>query len=245
MRCWIMAVLSFSTAGYAGIAVQGKYHQGDRVSPVKQYYDGVNARLEFESTPGSQMGLLYRGTNKTVALIDHQKKSYLEASEADLARIASLLSAFKGRKEGNDAPPKLSFKKEKGVQSVGSWKCTRYSVLNHGKKEGTLCVVPLERVGATPQDLSPLVSMAKSVSSLGLVPADQRGYLDMIEPALKLGFLVQSEGYDKKGRTISQLVVESAKTETFASEVFGTPQGYERKDLTSLLKNPWIPPSGK
>jgi hypothetical protein len=245
MRHWMVIALLFSATGFAGIAVQGKYHQGERISPVKQYYDGVNARIEFESTPGSQMGLLFRGASKTVALIDHQKKSYLEASEADLARIGTLLSAFKGRKEPSNVTPQLSFQKEKGIQTVGNWKCTRYSVRNHGKREGALCVVPLDKVGAAPQDLLPLVSIAKTVSSLGLVPADQRGYLDMIEPALKLGFLVQSESVDKKGKTTSKLIVESAKQEAFGPEVFAPPQGYERKDLTSLLKTPWTPPSGK
>jgi hypothetical protein len=233
------------TTCFAGVVVNAKISQGGKASLVKQYYDGTNARLEFESSPGNAMALYYRGGSKLLALVDHAKKSYLEASESDLAKIGSVLSAFTPKGQPPSAPAALSFRKETGLHAVGAWKCTRYSVLNRSKKEGQLCVVPMDTVGLKREDLAPLLSLAKTIASLGFVPADQRGYLDTIQHAVKLGFLVESESFDSSGKSISKLTVEKIQKEAFTPATFGNPDGYSKNDLTSLLQKHWTAPSGK
>lgn len=244
MRLFLLSFF-LSSSCFAGVVVSAKISQAGKPSLVKQYYDGTNARLEFESTPGNAVALYYRSAGKMLALVDHAQKTYLEASESDLAKIGTVLSAFKNKAQAAQPSVSLSFKKEPGLHSVGPWKCTRYSVLNRSKKEGQLCVVPMDSVGLQRNDFAPLLSLAKTISSLGFVPADQRGYLDTIEHAVKLGFLVESESFNASGKSISKLTVEKVQKEVFTAATFGNPEGYSKNDLTSLLLKQWTAPSGK
>lgn len=239
---YFLLTLLLSAPVYGGFVVTAKLSQGGTESPLKQFYQAGNTKIEFRSSPSSDTSLIYRGGSGTLSWIDHGKKSFLEASEQDLSRLAGIFSAF--RRDKSPAPTEVTLKKT-GDVTVGKWKCTRYSVLAGGKKTGHLCVVPLTQVGATPADFKPLVSLAKTMNSLGFIPPEQRGYLGTVERAFGLGFMVESESFDGAGKTLSKMRVEKITQENLGEATFGNPVGYQRNDLTSLLQQQLAKPSGK
>ncbi len=234
--------LAFSAPAFGGWVLSGNLTQGGTPGPLKQYYQGDNARLDFRAAPGSQQDnwLVYRGGTGMISVVDSIKKSYLEMHEKDVERIGGLLAAFPGAHR--NAAPKvqpgdITFKKDAGQQTVGKWKCTRYSILNKGKKTGSICVVPFESVGATPTDLKPLASLARTFSSLGSLAPQQSSFLGWgIGEALKLGLMVEAVGLDAAGKPASRLVLDSVKKETLADTTFANPAGFTKNDLTSLLQ---------
>ncbi len=239
---YLLVTLFLASPSLGGFIVTAKVSQGGTDSPLRQFYQGANTKLEFQPSPSTQTSLIYRGDKGMLAWIDHGKKSFLEASESDLNRLTTLFSAF--RKQKQTPTTKVQFKKGASVV-VGKWNCTRYSVLAGDKKTGQICIVPLKEIGATPADFKPLVTLAKTMTSLGFIPPEQRGYLDSVEGALNIGFVAESESYDGAGKLVSKMLVEKVSKETLADSTFSMPAGYQRNDLTSLLQQQIMKPSGK
>lgn len=246
--------LCLSAPAFAGWVLNGNLTQGGTPGPLKQYYQGDNARLEFRAAPGSQQDnwLVYRGGTGMISVVDSVKKSYLEMHEKDVERIGGLISVFPGAHRSpapKVQPGDISFKKDVGKHTVGKWKCTRYAIHNKGKKTGSLCVVPFESVGASPADLKPLASLARTFSSLGAIAPQQSSFLGWgIGEAIKLGLMVEAVGLDAAGKPASRLVLDSVKKEELADATFANPEGFTRNDLTSLLQGMMMKgkmPSGK
>ncbi len=232
-----------SAPAFAGLVLSGNLTQGTGApGPLKQYYQGGNARLEFRA-PGSRQEnwLVYRGDSGTVSVVYSEKKSYLEANEKDVERIGGFLFQPKVQ------PGAISFKKDPAPQTVGKWKCTRYTILNQGKKTGSLCVVPFESVGATAADLKPLSALARTFSSLGALAPQPSSFLGGgMGEALKLGLMVEAVGLDASGKPASRLVLESVRKENLKASTFANPEGFTKKDLTSLIQEALMKkPSGK
>jgi len=80
---------------FAGLVVSGSVTQKGNQARLKQYYQGLNARLEFQSAPSVPIASFYsRGGTGTINVVDGARKSYLELQEKDVQNLGSLLGAL-------------------------------------------------------------------------------------------------------------------------------------------------------
>jgi hypothetical protein len=233
----LLGLLLVASPCFAGLIVSAGLTRGAEKGTLKQYFQNSSARIDFKF-PGSDGSFIIHNTSGAIMWIDHSRKSYLEINKSDLDRVGSIISAF--NKQPTPAAGDIKLTKQTGSHTVGKWNCTRYEVANKGKKAGTFCVVPMESVGASAADYQALQSLVDSVSKTGLVPAKERGMLELVEKALHLGFVVQSNEPEGGVMQVENIIKQAVKQDTFAS-----PKGYARTDITSLLQKQMMQSSGK
>jgi hypothetical protein len=233
----LLCLLLVSSQCFAGLVVSGSLTRGADKGTLKQYFQNSNARVDFKFKASDGAFVIHNLTG-AVLWIDHARKSYLEINRADLDRVASIISTF--NKQAVPASADIKLTKVAAPQTVGKWHCTKYDVSNKGQKAGAFCVVPMESVGASPADYKALQSLVSTVSKTGMVPAAERGMLELLEKALNLGFVVQSSEHE--GGT---MVVDTIAKEAVKETVFAAPAGYARTDITSLLQKQMMHPGGK
>ncbi len=233
----LLGILLVTSPCFAGLVVSGGLTRGTEKGTLKQYFQNSSARVDFKF-PGSDGTFIIHNSTGAILWVDHARKSYLEINKSDLDRVASIISAF--NKAPAPAAGDIKLTKQAGAHTVGKWNCTRYDVANKGKKAGSFCVVPMQSVGASAADYQALQSLIDSVGKTGLVPAKERGMLELVDKALHLGFVVQSS--ETEGGVMQ---VESISKETVKEALFAAPKGYARTDVTSLLQKQMMKSSGK
>jgi hypothetical protein len=187
---------------------------GAEVRTTQVQLDKTHLRTEITDASGAQQIVLFDGAKQTMYMINMEKKTYMEMTQADLERMAAQMQGamatmqsqmanmppaqraqmeqmMRGRgMAGMNTPVKTEYKRS-GTDRVGRWTCDKYDGYESGQKVSELCTVPATALGFNLTDLDVTRQMAEFYSKLAPQNASQFSGVGRMENDGFTGFPVR------------------------------------------------------
>ena len=218
-------------------------------------------RAESSEATGGQRVMIFDGTKQVLMMIDTDKKTYSEMTEADVEKIGAQMSAATAQLQqamanmtpeqrammesargrmgaamagmaGAAAPAKIHYRKT-GTDTVGKWKCDKYEGFRGEEKTSEVCTVDPRVLGFAASDFEVTQQMAAFFKKMIPQMAEQ-----MARQAFTVGS-AEEQGFSgvpvRQTTTVAGRQTISEITEisrqSFPDSVFQVPAGYQKTDL--------------
>ncbi len=163
-----------------GILIHEKTTSGGTTKTHQIQIDQHRMRAETDGAAGEKQAIVFDGTKQVMTIINYDKKTYSEMTQADVDRLSGQVTdAMAKMKEqmknlppeqrarieammagrggmagaGGGAAEKTEYKKT-GPDRVGQWACNKYEGSRGGQKTVELCTVAPQALGFTAADFA-------------------------------------------------------------------------------------------
>jgi hypothetical protein len=262
---FLLGVLLFSVPAVAGVVyeIEVTNHQQ---SPQKteNMETAVEGRLLKIGVPaGGQAGdgeMIYRGDQREMIFIDHDKKSYYVIDEETMKALAAQINeamsmmeqALANVPEGQRAMVEEMMKKKMPqpqnverpkteLRNTGEraehngYPCVKYEVLRDGRTIRELWVTDWKNIEGGADVAELFVDMSQFFKEMldSLPKIAGEGGADQAFEYMKEigGFPVVSREFDNDGTLESESSLQSARSQTLDPDTFEPPAGYKRQDM--------------
>jgi len=235
-----------------GILIHEKTTSGGTTATHQIQIDPHRMRAETTSAAGERQAIVFDGTTHVMTIINYDKKTYREMTQADVDRLSGQMSdaMAKMQEQMKNLPPeqrarieammagrggmtgaaggaaeKTEYKKT-GSDRVGQWACDKYEGSRGGQKIAELCTVAPQTLGFTAADFAVTRDLQAFFSKLVPQNADS---LFRIGSAADQGF----DGIPVRrvtfgpGASTSELV--DASRQNIPDSTFAVPEGFQKE----------------
>lgn len=225
--------------------------------------DQHRMRAEIAGPSGASQSMVFDGGRQVMMIIDDDKKTYSEITQADVdaisqqmsgamaqmqsamknmtpeqrAQMESMMKGAAGRMGGAASASKTVYRKT-GTDTVGKWTCDKYEGTRDGQKVQDLCTVDPKVFGFTPADFAVSKEMADFFQKM-MPPGMGRGMsaseLFHIGTADEQGYSgVPVRTITYSGGQTTTYELSDVKRQAFSDATFAAPAGYQKKDMPMM-----------
>lgn len=248
-----LCVMTGSLHAANGLLIVQKTTTGTGAPHTNQIQIESN-RMRAESTGprGEKQVVIFDGARQVLMMIDNEKKSYTELTQAEADKIGSQVSdamaemqkqmaslppgqraqmeaIMKGRMGGAGAAGAAARKtqyRKVGTDKVGSWTCDKYEGYNGAEKVSEVCTVDPKAFGVTMADFAVSKQLAAFFKKVIPQMADQMFTVGSIEEQGFSGVPVR-QTFSVGGRQITTEISEVTR-QTFPDSSYAAPAGYQK-----------------
>jgi hypothetical protein len=210
-------------------------------------------RAESSGATGGQMVVVFDGTKQVLTMIDTDKKTYSEMTEADVEKLGAQMSGamaqmqqqmasmppeqraqieamMKGRGMGPamGGAPKIQYRKT-GADTVGKWTCDKYEGYDGDQKVSEVCTVDPKVLGFAASDFEVSKQMAAFFKKMMPQMAEQTFTIGSAGDQGFSGVPVR-QTTTVMGRQVTNEITEVSR-QTFPDAIFQAPAGYQKTDF--------------
>lgn len=216
--------------------------------------DAKGAKGAKGAQAATNMVLIYRKDKDAFWMIRPAEKAYTELTSKDLEQIANTLDAARAKMQeqlknlppeqrammekmmgglmggigGEQAQPKLSFKKASGSGKVGAYACENWESFLDGVKSAEHCVADFKATDITVSDFDILKDMS---TFIGKLAPQYKGLLDQSMNLEQMGGVPVSTTVISEGKAESRITLQTIKREKTDAARFELPAGYKKAPM--------------
>jgi hypothetical protein len=241
----VVAPLLASGRAHAGVTIVMQ-RGNDPTSTL--YIDNDKMRMENPKS-ANERTIIIDGTGKKMTMVNDAAKSYMEITQADLERFATMMTAMRAQNQerlkslppeqrkrleqamdGADGKgPTLTFEKMGGRKTVNGFSCEMYRVLEDGTPKEEDCISPWSSSILQKSDFAGLRKFAEDVAKTSGMMGPS-GHNKMFEQFEKYpGFPVVRHSLEP-GQHEDE-VLKSVKRGSIPASTFAVPAGYTKKEI--------------
>ena len=255
----------------AGVVFEVETTDHTREEPRSQQIEiraeGKNLTMNIPQAQGSPDAMVYRGASREMLVIQHANQSYMQIDEEAVKAMASQVSSAMSQIEeamanipekqrammekllqermpppaAEPEKPSLEFRKTGEKAEKNGYPCTRYEVLQAGRKRSELWVTDWSNVEGGAEVAVAFEDMADFFSELIKSLPDTGGgfgggFGGLAEgPIMGLreigGFPVVTREFGEDGSLEGESELRSARRESIDPDAFEPPAGYKRQQM--------------
>jgi hypothetical protein len=247
-----VCVMTGSLNAASGLLIVQKTTTGTGAPQTNQIQIESN-RMRAESTGprGEKQVVIFDGTRQVLMMIDNEKKSYTELTQAEAEKFGSQMSdamaqmqkqmaslppeqraqmeaIMKGRMGGAGGPGaarKTQYRRA-GTDKVGNWTCDKYEGYDGAEKTSEVCTVDPKALGLTAADFAVSKQLVAFFRKVIPQMADQMFTIGSVEEQGFSGVPVR-QTFSVGGRQITSEISEVTR-QTFPDASYAAPVGYQK-----------------
>lgn len=225
------------TISQAGVVMVSEVNSGGKTSINKAYVENNKLRVDSKDAR-TDTTMIFRGDKKLMWMIQNNKKTYHEMTEADIKKMKSKMDGAMKKMEAQmkNMPPaqrkmmkgqtvrEITYKKVASNQKVGKWNCDKYAVLENGARVATVWTTKWRSFGIGSGDFKVFDSLSNMMKnnmpsgySLDYKPFSRKSGLNGV-PVKRVG---KNGGW----------VMKEIKKQGINNSKFNLPGGLTKKDL--------------
>lgn len=210
-------------------------------------------RTEVHDADGRRQVVIFNGEAEVLYIVDPARKSYIEITKADAARMGGMMQgamAMMQQQLANLPPAQRAMMEEKmggmmaggattvarttykrnGTGKVGDRTCDRYDGYNAGQKTSEICTVTPAALGFSMADFAVLGKLSDFVRSIMPQMAEQIVGVGTPEQGFT-GLPIRTATTDpRSGKTITMQLTEVRRA-TFEDSIFAVPAGFQKQSI--------------
>jgi hypothetical protein len=259
LSAFVLGALSPSTARAAdGVLLVQSISDGAKTTATSSQVqmEPNRIRAEVHDGDGRRQVVIFDAVNEVLYIVDAARKSYIELTKADAAKMGSMMSgamAMMQQQMANLPPAQRAMLeqqmagmmgggatavarptyKRNGVGKAGERACDRYDGYTAGQKTSEICTVAPEALGFALADFAVLNKLSDFVRTIMPQMADQIVGVGSPEQGFS-GLPVRSAATDpRSGRTIT-IQLTDARRATFEDAIFRVPAGFTKQAMPMM-----------
>jgi hypothetical protein len=212
-------------------------------------------RTEVHDGDGRRQVIIFNGTTEVLYIVDPARKSYIEMTKADAAKMGSMMSgamAMMQQQMANLPPAQRAMMEQKmagmmggatsvarpeykrvGTGKVADRTCDRYDGYTAGQKTSEICTVSPEALGFSLADFGVLGKLSDFVRTIMPQMGDQIVGVGTPEMGFS-GLPIRTATTDpRSGRTVTMEMTE-ARRATFEDSLFEVPAGFTKQAMPMM-----------
>ncbi len=238
-----------------------------RSEPIEIRAEGKNLTMSIPQAQGSPDSMVYRGVPREMLVIQHASQTYMKIDEEAVKAMASQVSSAMSQIEeamanipekqrammekllqermpppaAEQEKPSLEFRKTGERATKNGYPCTKYEVMEAGRKRSELWVTDWSNVEGGADVAAAFEDMADFFSDLiHSLPQSGGGFGGGLSglaagPIMGLreidGFPVVTREFGEDGSLVGESELRSARRETIDPDAFEPPSGYKRQEM--------------
>jgi hypothetical protein len=219
------------------------------------HLEPTRIRTEVHDGDGRRQVIIFNGATEVLYIIDPARKSYMEMTRADAAKMGSMMSGamtLMQQQLANLPPAQRAMMEQKmagmmggatsvarpeykrvGTGKVGDRTCDRYDGYSAGRKTSEICTVSPDALGFSLADFGVLGKLSDFVRTIMPQLGDQ--IVGVGTPELGFsGLPIRTATTDpRSGRTITMQMTE-ARRATFEDAIFQVPAGFTKQTIPMM-----------
>ena len=228
-----------------GILITQRVTSGGAPVTVQVQIEATRMRTEMAGPNGTMNVTIFDGGKQVLYIVDPARKTYMEMTKADVDRLGGQLQGAMAQMQEQleKLPPAQRAQMEammKGVQhtrtgsdTVGSWTCEKYDLMQDGRKIGEVCSVNPTTLGFGATDFDVMRQMGAFYSAMAPQMAGQIPGPTSVDPRGSSDFPVKTV-LMVPGGTVTTEVIEAGR-QTFSDSLFAVPAGFTKQDLIGAM----------
>ena len=252
-----IAVLFLSAAplqAAEGVLILEKTVAGTSTRTSQIQIERERMRAEMTSASGETQIVVFDGPQQVLRMINTERKSYTEMTQADVERMGTQMSgamaqmkekmdkmtpaqraqmeAVMGRMGGMGAaaaPAKTEYRRA-GSDKAGKWTCDKYEGFQGAQKVAEVCTVDPKALGFTPADFEISKQLAAFFQKMMPQGADQMFSIGTLETQGFNGVPVRRISYSN-GQLRSTSEITDVRRQTFAVSSYEVPAGFQKQTI--------------
>lgn len=220
-------------------------------SSSQVHLEPTRVRTEVHDGEGRRQVVIFNGVTEVLYIIDPARRSYIEMTKADAAKMGSLMQSatammanlppaqraimeqkMAGMMGGAASVARPEYKRV-GTGKVGDRACDRYDGYSAGRKTSEICTVSPQALGFTLTDFAVLGKLSDFVRVILPQLGDQIVGVGTAEQGFS-GLPIMTATTDpRSGRTVTMRMTE-ARSATFEDSIFQVPAGFTKQAMPMM-----------
>jgi hypothetical protein len=239
-------VLTGTAQAADGLLIVQKTTSGGTPQTNQIQIESKRMRAESSGASGGKQIVMFDSGKQVMTLVDPDKKTYTEITQADVEQLGAQMSAAMAaippaqraqfeammKARGGSMPgaaPKKTVYRKTGTDTVGKWKCDKYEGYEGETKTSDVCTVDPKALGFAASDFEISKQLAAFFRKIVPQMADQMFTIGNPEDQGFSGVPVR-QTVTVGGQQITSEITEVSR-QNFADATYQVPAGYKKTEF--------------